>query len=75
MSRNWFCDSGWIDAGLEQKLDALGVMISQFAEGGANGGPELYPADAAGQQRRQQQVRQNFTRRFQATRGIATRVR
>ena len=58
-----------IDSVVEKKLDALGVMISQFAEGGANGSAELYPADAAGQQRRQQQVRQNFARRFQATTG------
>ena len=56
-----------IDPVLERKLDALGVMISQFAEGGANGDVSLYPADAAGQARRQRQVRENFTRRFQAT--------
>ena len=30
-----------IDPVLEQKLDALGVMISQFAEGGANGSAAL----------------------------------
>ena len=34
-----------IDPVVDRKLDALGVMISQFAEGGANGGPELYPAN------------------------------
>jgi len=56
-----------IDSVVEKKLDALGVMISQFAEGGANGSAELYPADLAGQQRRQRQVRENFSRRFQAT--------
>ncbi len=56
-----------IDAVIAAKLDALGVMISQFAEGGANGNASLYPADAAGRQRRQQQVRENFSRRFQAT--------
>jgi LmbE family N-acetylglucosaminyl deacetylase len=38
-----------IDPVIERKLDALGVMISQFAEGGANGNASLYPADAAGQ--------------------------
>jgi N-acetylglucosamine malate deacetylase 1 len=43
------------------------VMISQFAEGGANGDASLYPADPAGQARRQRQVRENFTRRFQST--------
>ena len=56
-----------IDPVLERKLDALGVMISQFAEGGANGDASLYPADPAGQARRQRQVRENFTRRFQST--------
>jgi LmbE family N-acetylglucosaminyl deacetylase len=62
-----------IDPVVDKKLDALGVMISQFAEGGANGGPELYPAnDQAGQKTRQAQVRENFARRFQS---IATRCR
>ena len=56
-----------IDAVLAQKLDALGVMISQFAEGGANGSAELYPDDPAKQRERQRQVRENFARRFQAT--------
>ena len=56
-----------IDSVVEAKLDALGVMISQFAEGGANGSAELYPADEAGQKRRQRQVRENFARRFQST--------
>lgn len=56
-----------IDPVLERKLDALGVMISQFAEGGANGDASLYPADPAGRARRQRQVRENFTRRFQST--------
>jgi LmbE family N-acetylglucosaminyl deacetylase len=56
-----------IDPVLEKKLDALGVMISQFAEGGANGDASLYPADPAGQQARQRQVRENFARRFHGT--------
>ena len=42
-----------IDSVIDLKLDALGVMISQFAEGGANGNASLYPADPAGQQQRQ----------------------
>jgi predicted metal-dependent hydrolase len=45
-------------------------MVSQFAEGGANGSAALYPADAAGQRARQLQVRESFHRRYQ---GIATR--
>lgn len=57
-----------IDPVLDAKLDALGVMISQFAEGGAPGSAALYPGDAPGQQQRQRQVRENFSRRFQATR-------
>ncbi|MBL9186561.1 MAG: PIG-L family deacetylase [Opitutaceae bacterium] len=56
-----------IDAVVEKKLDALAVMISQFAEGGANGHAGLYPADPAGQAQRQRQVRENFSRRFTAT--------
>lgn len=56
-----------IDAVVDKKLDALGVMISQFAEGGANGHASLYPADPAGRKARQQQVRDNFSRRFQST--------
>jgi LmbE family N-acetylglucosaminyl deacetylase len=60
-----------IDPVVDKKLDALGVMISQFAEGGANGGPDLYPAnDPATQKARQAQVREGFARRFQS---IATR--
>lgn len=54
-----------IDAVIEKKLDALGVMISQFAEGGANGSADLYPADPAGQQKRHRQVRESFNRRYQ----------
>ena len=56
-----------IDRVIDRKLDALGVMISQFAEGGANGSAALYPADAAGQAARRKQVRENFSRRFMAT--------
>ena len=56
-----------IDTVIDKKLDALGVMISQFAEGGANGNASLYPDDPAGQKKRRAQVRENFARRFQAT--------
>ncbi len=55
-----------IDSVIETKLDAIGVMISQFAEGGANGDASLYPADAAGQERRKQQIRQIRGRNYQA---------
>lgn len=52
-----------IDSVMETKLDALGIMISQFAEGGANGGPDLYPADLSARQERAGRVRQSFTDR------------
>ncbi len=56
-----------VDPVMERKLDALGVMISQFAEGGANGDASLYPeADAAKRRARDLQVRENFSRRNQS---------
>jgi LmbE family N-acetylglucosaminyl deacetylase len=56
-----------IDDVMEKKLDALGVMISQFAEGGANGNATLYPeGNVAKQNARRQQVRSNFARRNQS---------
>lgn len=57
-----------IDPVIEKKLDALGVMISQFAEGGANGA-DLYPDDPQKRKERDRQVRQNFSRRYQAQAG------
>ncbi|HYV30322.1 MAG TPA: PIG-L family deacetylase [Candidatus Binatia bacterium] len=48
---------------MEKKLDALGVIVSQFAEGGANGSAELMPNDRDGQTRRQRQVRDGMARR------------
>jgi N-acetylglucosamine malate deacetylase 1 len=61
-----------IDSVMEKKLDALGTLVSQFAEGGANGSASLMPEDPAKQQQRHQEVRRNFTRRSQ---GIANRFR
>jgi N-acetylglucosamine malate deacetylase 1 len=61
-----------IDSVIEKKLDALGVMVSQFAEGGANGSPDLFPDNPEQQKRRHQQVRENFMRRNQS---IAQRFR
>jgi LmbE family N-acetylglucosaminyl deacetylase len=54
-----------IDIGqvLDQKLDALGAITSQFYEGGANGYPELMPTDPEKQKARHQQVRDSFTKR------------
>ncbi|PYK57678.1 MAG: GlcNAc-PI de-N-acetylase [Verrucomicrobia bacterium] len=56
-----------IDAVLQKKLDALGVIVSQFYEGGANGSADLLPADPQKQKERHQQVRDGFVRRNQST--------
>ena len=61
-----------IDPVIEKKLDALGVIVSQFAEGGANGSADLLPADPGKQKQRHQQVRDGFARRNQS---IADRFR
>lgn len=62
-----------IDSVIEKKLDGLGGMVSQFAEGGANGSAELMPPnDPEKQKQRHKQVRENFARRSQ---GIADRFR
>ncbi len=60
-----------VDSTMDKKLDALGVMISQFAEGGANGNASLYPDDPTQQAARRQQVRQSFSQRNQS---IAARL-
>src|SRR3989441_5700391 len=55
-----------IDPVIEKKLDALGAIVSQFAEGGANGSADLLPADPEKQKQRHQQVRDGFARRSQS---------
>jgi LmbE family N-acetylglucosaminyl deacetylase len=57
-----------VDVGpvIEKKIDALGVIVSQFAEGGANGSADLLPADPEGQKRRHKEVRDGFARRNQS---------
>jgi LmbE family N-acetylglucosaminyl deacetylase len=58
-----------IDGVIEKKLDALDTLVSQFAEGGANGSPELMPADDEGRRRqRMRQVRENFRNRQKSLR-------
>jgi LmbE family N-acetylglucosaminyl deacetylase len=52
-----------IDSVIKKKLDALGVMVSQFYEGGANGSEELVPEEPGKQKARHQQVRDGFARR------------
>ena len=50
-----------LDGVMDKKLEALGKLVSQFHEGGANGGPEL--ADPAKFEERDQGVKQSFRRR------------
>lgn len=45
---------------------ALARLVSQFAEGGANGNASLMPNDPDGQKRRHQQVRETMAKRNQA---------
>ena len=56
-----------IDDVLEKKLAAVEALPSQFYEGGANGGPQLMPADEGGKAKRRNDVRESFKRRFMAT--------
>ena len=53
-----------IDDVIEPTLDALLVMESQIHEGGANGYSGLYPDDAAGRQRRRDEVRRDLANRY-----------
>ncbi len=55
-----------IDEVMEPTLDALLLMESQIHEGGADGHAGLYPSDAAGRQRRADEVRRNLARRYAA---------
>ncbi len=57
-----------IDAVIEKKLDALDQLVSQFAEGGANGSADLLPDDPAGRKERFRQVREGFRNRQKALR-------
>jgi LmbE family N-acetylglucosaminyl deacetylase len=61
-----------IDDVVDRKLEALGVMESQFLEGGALGHEGLLPKNAADKPRRQAEVRAGFERRFA---GVANRYR
>jgi N-acetylglucosamine malate deacetylase 1 len=55
-----------IDAVIEQKMDALAAIVSQFVEGGCGGGPANMPKDAADLKVRQEQVRQGGLRQRSA---------
>ncbi|HEV3236573.1 MAG TPA: PIG-L family deacetylase [Gemmataceae bacterium] len=61
-----------IDSVIEKKLDALGVMESQFYEGGALGSADLLSTDPARQQERKKQVRAGHASRNE---GLADRFR
>ena len=53
-----------IDDVMEPTLDALLVMESQIHEGGATGNSGLFPEDAAGRQKRRDEVRKSLARRY-----------
>jgi len=52
-----------IEPVIERKLDALSLLVSQFQEGGANGGPHLVSNNPAQQAERTRQVRESFRNR------------
>lgn len=56
-----------IDPVIEKKAAGLEVMVSQFFEGGANGGPELIAGDAQAQAKRRAQVREAHLARDRRT--------
>ncbi len=53
-----------IDEVIEQKLDALVVIESQFIEGGALGSEATAPKTEAERQKKREEVREGFRRRF-----------
>ncbi len=56
-----------IDSVIEKKLDAVAQMVSQFVEGGCNGGPHRMPKNDAEMKAAVQRVRESFRRRFADT--------
>jgi LmbE family N-acetylglucosaminyl deacetylase len=61
-----------LDEVMEQKLDALGKIESQFIEGGCDGNPGLVPANDAERKNAHEKMRERFRRRSAA---IADRYR
>ncbi len=55
-----------IDDVIQQKLDALDVIVSQFYEGGALGSAALLPTTKEGQEARRREVRAGHATRFAA---------
>jgi LmbE family N-acetylglucosaminyl deacetylase len=64
-----------IDEVIEPMLDGLLLMKSQIQEGGADGNARLYPSDAAGRQKRDEDVRRSLARRYAADRYRDTLVK
>jgi LmbE family N-acetylglucosaminyl deacetylase len=56
-----------IDTVIDKKLAAALALASQTLEGGCGGSEHLYPEDATKRKAREQEVRQNFDRRFAST--------
>jgi len=61
-----------IDGVIQQRLDALDTLVSQFYEGGANGSADLIPSEPAKQQERKLEVRARFQARYE---NLANRFR
>jgi LmbE family N-acetylglucosaminyl deacetylase len=61
-----------IDPVINQKLDALDTLVSQFYEGGALGSADLIPSDPAKQEARRKKVREDHAGR---NRNLANRFR
>jgi LmbE family N-acetylglucosaminyl deacetylase len=56
-----------IDEVIEKKLAAVSALESQFAEGGCEGSPEVYPNDPEKRRARQQEVRRSWESSFVQT--------
>ncbi|MFB0556128.1 MAG: PIG-L deacetylase family protein [Phycisphaerae bacterium] len=56
-----------IDAVIDKKVAAALALVSQTLEGGCGGSEHLYPEDTTKRKAREQEVRQNFDRRFAGT--------
>lgn len=54
------------DSVIDKRLEALGAIVSQFYEGGANGSSDLLPTEPDKQKERRQQVRNGFARRYES---------
>jgi LmbE family N-acetylglucosaminyl deacetylase len=56
-----------IDESIQKTLEVVETLVSQFYEGGANGGPANIPSDDEGKARRKKAVRDGFDARFSGT--------